>query len=107
MQREASGSSMSRWALLSHLVVLLAILVLIAPILGHAVEVWSADEEFSYGFLIPPITLALLWWKRAELRRSVGPGRTSGLLLVAGAVLLILVSRRISINVLAGIAVAP
>src|SRR5213595_3674390 len=103
MKREAAGSPMSRLVLLLHLVVLLAVIALLAPILGHAVEVWSADEEFSYGFLIPPITLGLLWWKRAELRQSVGPGRTSGLLVVVGAVLLILLSRRMSINVLAGI----
>jgi exosortase len=87
------------------LVVALGALVL--PAFIHAVDVWSSDEEFTYGFLIPPIALAILWWRRDALKRSIGPGRTAGLALVLGAIVLTLVSRRTGIHVLAGAAVSP
>ena len=47
---------------------------------AHAVEVWSTDAEFGYGFFIVPISLLLIWWRREALRRSIGPGAGAGLL---------------------------
>jgi exosortase len=85
----------------------LAVLAFIWPALAHSVDVWSTDEEFTYGFLIVPIALGIVWWRRAALLRSIGPGRTTGLVLVAAAVILTLVSRRTGINALGGIAVTP
>lgn len=81
--------------------------MLVLPAFVHAVDVWTSDEEFTYGFLIPPIAFAILWWRRAALRRSIGPGRAAGLVLVLGAIVLTLVSRRTGIHVLAGVAVSP
>src|SRR5437762_3430856 len=65
---------------------LLALAVVIWPALVHASEVWSTDEEFTYGFLIPPVALLIVWWQRDALRRSVGMGHTSGLAIVVGAI---------------------
>jgi exosortase len=86
---------------------MLALGVFVYPAVAHAVEVWSTDEEFTYGFLILPIALALLWWRRAQLQRSIGTGSDIGLLIVAGAMVVTLVSRRTGINALAGVAVSP
>jgi exosortase len=94
--------TIASYALLS-----LALGVVLWPALAHAVDVWSSDEEFSYGFLVAPIAIGLVWWRRQELRASMGKGHASGLLLVIGALLLMLASSRTQIHNLAGIAVSP
>jgi exosortase len=85
----------------------LAITVLLWSPIAHAVEVWSTDEEFTYGFLIIPIALGLVWARREQLRRRMGAGHNAGLVPVVASILLMLVSRRTGINVLAGVAVTP
>src|SRR5690349_4614747 len=72
----------------------LALVVLVWPVFAHAIEVWITDEEFTYGFLIPPIALGMLWWRRDALRRSIGHGHWAGLALVVLAIVAMLVSRR-------------
>ncbi|MGI9146811.1 MAG: exosortase/archaeosortase family protein [Chloroflexota bacterium] len=95
------------WAVVVRLGLILALVVVVYPAFAHAVEVWSTDEEFTYGFVIPPIALAIVGWRRGALRRSIGAGSGIGLLMVAGAILVTLVSRRTGINTLAGLAVSP
>lgn len=95
------------WTLLPSAALIVALIVLVWPTLAHAVDVWSTDEEFTYGFLVPPITLAIVWWRRKALYRSVGQGHVAGLAIVAVAILAMLVSRRIGINALGGVAVSP
>jgi exosortase len=85
----------------------LVLAVAVLPALAHAIDVWSTDEEFTYGFLIPPVALAMLWLQRKALNRAVGRGQTSGLLVVIGALALMAVSHRTGIHNLAGIAVSP
>lgn len=92
---------------LSRATLLAAVAVVVWPAFAHAVEVWSTDEEFTYGFVIPPVALGLLWLRRGALRRSIGQGRTAGLLIVGVSVLLMLVSRRTGLNALGGVAVSP
>ncbi|MDQ6671980.1 MAG: exosortase/archaeosortase family protein [Chloroflexota bacterium] len=84
-----------------------ALAAFVAPFFLHAVEVWSTDEEFSYGFLIPPTVIGMIWWRRAALRRSAGRGAIAGLVIAVIAGLLMLLSRRIEIHVLGGLAVSP
>jgi exosortase len=98
-------SKLAQWALPAVLIGCLA--AFIAPSLQHAVDVWSSDEEFSYGFLIPVITLALICWRRKALRSSIGRGSSGGLVVATVAVILTLVSRRLEIHVLGGLAVSP
>jgi exosortase len=81
--------------------------VLAWPPVAHAVEVWSTDEEFTYGFLILPIALAIIVWRRHALQRSVGRGENKGLIIVICAILLLLISRRTGINALGGLSISP
>jgi exosortase len=90
-----------------HAALVLAVLALVWPAFAHAIEVWSTDEEFTYGFLIPPIALAIVWWQREAVRRSVGQGRAAGLLVVLASIVLLLVSRRTGIHALGGVAISP
>jgi len=84
-----------------------ALVAMIWPAIAHAIEVWSTDEEFTYGFLILPIAAGIVWFRRDALRRSLGQGRTAGLAIVAASVVVLLISRRTGINNLGGIAVSP
>jgi exosortase len=81
--------------------------VLVWPAFAHAVDVWSLDEEFTYGFLIPPIAFTIVWLQRHALRRNIGPGHGAGMVIVAGAIVGMLISRRTGINALGGVAVSP
>jgi exosortase len=81
--------------------------LLVWPAFAHAVEVWSTDSEFNYGFFVPPVALLLIWWRREALRRSIGPGARAGLPLVVGALALYLLASRVGINALIGLAVIP
>ena len=93
--------------LVPRLALLAALCAVVWPAFAHAVEVWSTDEEFTYGFLIPPIAAFILWWRRDALRRSIGPGRSAGGAIVFGSIALMLIGHRIGINVLGGLAVSP
>lgn len=85
----------------------LATATLLWPAFAHAIDVWSTTEEFSYGFLIVPISLGVIWWQRKALRASIRPGAASGLILVAIPLLTYLASERLSIHAVAGLAVSP
>jgi exosortase len=84
-----------------------AVAALLYPSLLHAVDVWSTTEEFRFGFLIVPITVALIWWRRAELRASAGNGSSWGLVVAGGALFVYVSAWRIGIHALAGVAVSP
>jgi exosortase len=104
------GLSLSRlnWrSTVPGLALLVGLVIFVWPAFAHAIEVWVTDEEFSYGFLIPPIALGMVWWRRDALRRSIDHGRTAGLGIAVVAIVLTLVSRRTEINALSGVAVTP
>jgi exosortase D (VPLPA-CTERM-specific) len=67
------------------IVLLVAILLALAAYFGGLLELtsrWSKQEESSHGFLIPLISLWLLWQRRDALRESIGKPSWSGLLLL-------------------------
>lgn len=81
--------------------------LLVWPAFAHAFDVWSKTEEFSFGFLVPLISVALIVWRRQQIRRSVGAGATLGLVVVIAALAVYLAAERVQIHALAGIAVSP
>jgi exosortase len=94
-------------SLLAPAVLLAATAALVWPALWHAVAVWSSTEEFSYGFLILPISAGLVWWRRRQLARSLADGSRWGLAIAAAALLVYLAAWRLGIHALAGLAVSP
>jgi len=82
----------------------LVTLLLAAPVFLHAYLVWSTTEEFSFGYLVLPISLGLLFWRRAAIRRGLGPGATGGLGIIIPALALYVAAARLGIHALAGIA---
>jgi exosortase len=95
------------WDALALIALAFALGAAVYPAFAHALEVWSTTEEFGYGFLIPPISVALLIWRRDALRRSRGPGATGGLVIALVSLGAYLLAHRVGINALAGIAVCP
>jgi exosortase len=47
-----------------------AILIVYWPILMGLVNQWATDENFSHGFLIPPVALYFAWQRRAALKAA-------------------------------------
>jgi exosortase len=84
-----------------------AVALFVLPAFIHGVEVWSTDEEFTYGFLIPPLVVGIIWWERASLSGNMGRGAWPGLLIVIAAMVLALIGKRAGIHALAGVATSP
>lgn len=80
---------------------------LLAPVVAHAADVWLTSPEYSFGFLVPPISVALIWLRRERLRHSVTQGDPRGLLLVGLSVGVIVLAQRLGVHALAGIAASP
>jgi exosortase len=85
----------------------LALLLLYAPVLGHAVEVWRTDPEFSFAFLAPPLALGLLWLRRRALVAALTRGAGAGLLPLLGGLLLYLAGVRSDIHAVSGASFLP
>lgn len=77
---------------ISLLVVL--ILFLYFPTLRWLVQIWSIDEQYSHGFLVPLVSLYLIWIKRDCLKHiPIEPSLLWGGLLTFGSILLLLIGR--------------
>ena len=53
------------WAALAWFGVLLTLAYF--PVLRHLVEQWSADEDFSHGFFVPPVAAFIVWQRRHQI----------------------------------------
>lgn len=77
------------------------------PTFVHAFEVWSTVEEFSYGYLIIPISVTLIWFRRGALRNSIGVGSAWGLPIVLVSLVTYLVGWRAGVHAVSGLAAIP
>ncbi len=64
--------------------ILLSILTF-GPALSELVQRWDRQQEYSHGFLIPVVTIWLLWTRRDALRANVGQPIWFGLILIVVA----------------------
>jgi exosortase A len=60
------------------------------PVIAALVRDWRVDENYSHGFLIPPLAAYLVWERRHELSRTRPAGSWLGLVVVAGSVVVLL-----------------
>jgi exosortase len=104
--RRRPGPDVARSALPLAAVTLAAALA-VWPMFVHAAEVWATVEAFGYGFLVPPLSLLLVWWQWPALRARLDRGAWGGVVVVFGALVVALVATRAGINALAGLAVVP
>lgn len=54
--------------------------------LSNAVFRWENQEEYSHGFLIPLVTLYILWEKMGLIKAAIGPPLWSGIIVVIAAI---------------------
>jgi exosortase len=77
------------------------------PAFAHALEVWSTTEEFSYGYLIPLVSVGVIFFRRQAVLNSIGRGAAGGLVIVIASLATLIVAERLGIHALAGVAVSP
>jgi exosortase len=63
---------------------------------AHAIGIWSANEDLTFGFLLPPTAAWLAWSRRRLVRAAARAGSSRGVLVVLAAVGLFLLCERIS-----------
>ncbi|MBI5836655.1 MAG: exosortase/archaeosortase family protein [Candidatus Eisenbacteria bacterium] len=78
--------AMLPWALL----VAATLAFIYAPVLADLWSDWSHDDNYSHGFLVPPVTAYLLWSRRADLAKAPLRVDLRALLLVIPALALLL-----------------
>ncbi|MBL1321905.1 MAG: VPLPA-CTERM-specific exosortase XrtD [Methylophaga sp.] len=59
--------------------------------LADAVFRWGNQEEYSHGFLIPLVSLYILWEKKAQIQAAMGPPLWSGLFIILVAIAIFIV----------------
>ena len=74
MNTEIAGASPTvwketRWVWAALLVLTALLLFTFHEGLSRLVDIWDSREEYSYGYLIPIITLFLIWQKRPQLEQ--------------------------------------
>src|SRR6478736_5774328 len=81
-------------ALSPGLLVCVAVLIATAAFSGGLLELvrrWSAQEEYSHGFLIPVVAAWMLWSRRDAVFASVGRPSWIGVLLISVAGMMLIV----------------
>ena len=73
-------TSASTWLFVFFAMVLLGVTFYVG--IREMVIVWNASEEFSYGYMIPFITLFLVWQKKNTLAKVEFTGSWFGVLIL-------------------------
>ncbi len=102
-QRAASSPDRREVALLFVSVVLFA--VFFAPSIAFLIDRWSHSDEFSHGFLVPLVSLFLLWRKREVIRQTPLQVCSWGLPVLAMGLLMQVASEWASVTFLKALAV--
>ena len=91
----------ARWAQAIWLLVALIVVIIVAlwDTASSMVGVWEHSTTFNHGFIIPLITLWLIWAKRHELRMVVPRANVIGLVGMLGAGVLWLAGEVASVQV--------
>jgi exosortase D (VPLPA-CTERM-specific) len=94
----ASNQEGVRWTLGTidrAVMVLVAVLLLVAFYAGlrDLVNIWETQEEYSFGYMIPAVTLYLLWQRREQIAATRFSGTWGGPALVALGLLFLFVGQ--------------
>src|SRR5690349_19238973 len=68
-----------------------AFVLLFWPVIAKLVHDWGIDDNYSHGYLIPPLAAYLIWERRHVLTTTPASGSWFGLVVIAGSVCLLLV----------------
>jgi exosortase len=84
------GLSPSRTPLWQWIVLSGILLWIYAPVLSHLVWQWEHDPNYSHGFFVPAFSIFVIWSERARLRALPLHPSWSGLVVLAGALLVLM-----------------
>jgi exosortase len=86
----SSVSPEGTWIAWGQLLALLAVICfLYQRIVPGMVRQWWGDPEYNFCFFVPALSAIAIWRKRSQLHRIATPPSWSGLLVVAGALVLL------------------
>jgi len=77
------------------------------PVFVHAVGVWRVDQEFSFAFLIPPVSLGLAALRWRELVAARSAGTPAALVVLAAGLVLLIVGSHSDVHALAAASLLP
>lgn len=103
--RQAASSRLDRRQLVLLGVSIILFAAFFAPSIAFLVERWSHSEEFSHGFLVPLVSVFLLWRKREVIHRTPLQVCSWGLLVLAAGLLMQVASEWASVTFLKALAV--
>src|SRR5581483_4242197 len=95
--------SVVRPALLALIAIVVAIFAF-SGALGELVHRWTSEEEYSHGFLIPAVSVWLLWNRRDVLLASFGRPSWLGLVVILVAAIIQVVGEYSSLFILSDLA---
>ena len=61
------------------------------PVITKLVHDWGINENYSHGYLIPPLAAYLAWERRHALMRTAASGSSIGLVVLSGSIAVLLV----------------
>lgn len=70
-------------------VALTALAVVYRDVIVELVHIWSTDDNYSHGFLIPPIAAYLAWERRASFRNAPARFSAAGLMVLGGSLVML------------------
>jgi len=84
-----------RWpALLAVAALATAFVVLYAPVVTRLVANWSADENYSHGFIVAPLAVYFAWARREALAAAPRRPTALGLVLILGSLAVLVAGLR-------------
>ena len=78
-------------AWLSFLVAIALIVTAFHEAIAHLIRIWDTQEEYSFGYIIPFISLFLIWQRKDQLERIPFSGSWSGFVMVLVALVFLAV----------------
>jgi exosortase D (VPLPA-CTERM-specific) len=91
--------------LLLALAAALGVLVAFGSAVAELVVRWTGQEEYSYGFLIPVVTVWLLWTRRKALSASLGAPSFAGVALIGLAITMHVIGELCAVFILSQLAI--
>jgi exosortase len=89
MNRVTRGTRVSARTALGALFVLVGLAVLYREVVPELVRAWGTDDNYSHGYLIPPIAAYLAWERRHRIASAPLQPSLFGLIVIGGSALVL------------------
>ena len=80
---------LSKGVLLAGALVVAGLAVLYRDVVPELVHAWGTDDNYSHGYLIPPIAAYFAWERRHQFLAARSRSSLFGLVVVAGSIVVL------------------